>query len=173
MSVGILLSIDVYMSKNASIDELPRNYTDEVLPRYIPRKFRGSLVCRKCPRNIPRENFVGIIPRKSIPTDIFLGLFRGTFPSVYTEGKVPRNKPRKMSVGILLSIDVYMSKNASIDELPRNYTDEVLPRYIPRKFRGSLVCRKCPRNIPRENFVGIIPRKFIDRCVFGHIYIDR
>ncbi|KAF3513533.1 hypothetical protein F2Q69_00008046 [Brassica cretica] len=33
MSVGILLSIDVYMSKNASIDELPRNYTDEVLPR--------------------------------------------------------------------------------------------------------------------------------------------
>uniref|UniRef100_A0A0D3DYB1 Uncharacterized protein n=1 Tax=Brassica oleracea var. oleracea TaxID=109376 RepID=A0A0D3DYB1_BRAOL len=168
-------------------------YTEE-----FPRKFRGSLVCRKCPRNIPTEFRGNLSPseyseeipritslsemsseytegelRRSIPTDIFLGLFRGTFPSVYTEGKVPRNKPRKMSVGILLSIDVYMSKNASIDELPRNYTDEVLPRYIPRKFRGSLVCRKCPRNIPRENFVGIIPRKFIDRCVFGHIYIDR
>ncbi|KAF3571525.1 hypothetical protein F2Q69_00063647 [Brassica cretica] len=50
------------------------------------------------------------------------------------QGKVPRNKPRKRSVGILLSIDVYMSKHASIDELPRNYTDEVLPRYIPRTF---------------------------------------
>ncbi|KAF3531721.1 hypothetical protein DY000_02043460 [Brassica cretica] len=49
-------------------------------------------------------------------------------------GKVPRNKPRKRSVGILLSIDVYMSKHASINELPRNYTDEVLPRYIPRTF---------------------------------------
>uniref|UniRef100_A0A0D3BST5 Uncharacterized protein n=1 Tax=Brassica oleracea var. oleracea TaxID=109376 RepID=A0A0D3BST5_BRAOL len=35
MSVGILLSIDVYMSKNASIDELPRNYTDKVLPRFF------------------------------------------------------------------------------------------------------------------------------------------
>ncbi|KAF3508375.1 hypothetical protein F2Q69_00009539 [Brassica cretica] len=33
MSVGIFLSIDVYMSKNASIDERPRKYPDEVLPR--------------------------------------------------------------------------------------------------------------------------------------------
>ncbi|KAF2539530.1 hypothetical protein F2Q68_00019945 [Brassica cretica] len=30
------------MSKNASIDELPRKYPDEVLPRKIPRDFRGK-----------------------------------------------------------------------------------------------------------------------------------
>nr|VDD38793.1 unnamed protein product [Brassica oleracea] len=54
--------------------------------------------------------------------------------SEYTEGPVPRNIPRNMSVGIFLSIYVYMSKNASIDERPRKYPDEVLPRYIPRTF---------------------------------------
>ena len=58
-------------------------------------------------------------------------------------------------------------------EIPRNFPTEFRGNKFPRKFRGSLVCRKSPRNIPRENFVGIFPRKFIDRCVFGHISIDR
>ncbi|KAF3509881.1 hypothetical protein F2Q69_00001982 [Brassica cretica] len=47
------------------------------------------------------KNYVGHIPRK-IPREPSLGKFRGTGPSVYTEGKVPRNKPRKMSVGLLI-----------------------------------------------------------------------
>ena len=58
-------------------------------------------------------------------------------------------------------------------EIPRNFPTEFRGNKFPRKFRGPLFCRKCPRNIPRENFVGIFPRTFIDRCVFGHIYIDR
>ncbi|KAF3552972.1 hypothetical protein F2Q69_00014920 [Brassica cretica] len=58
-------------------------------------------------------------------------------------------------------------------EIPRNFPTEFRRNKFPRKFRGSLVYRKSPRNIPRENFVGIFPRNFIDRCVFGHISIDR
>uniref|UniRef100_A0A0D3ALR8 Transposase n=1 Tax=Brassica oleracea var. oleracea TaxID=109376 RepID=A0A0D3ALR8_BRAOL len=49
-------------------------------------------------------------------------------------GQIPQNFPRNMSLGIFLSIDVYMPKNASIGERPRKYTDEVFPRYIPRTF---------------------------------------
>ncbi|KAF3593256.1 hypothetical protein DY000_02021881 [Brassica cretica] len=47
-------------------------------------------------------------------------------------------------------------------EIPRNFPTEFRGNKLPRKFRGSLVCRKCPWNIPRENFVGIFPRTFID-----------
>ncbi|KAF2598062.1 hypothetical protein F2Q68_00008508 [Brassica cretica] len=76
--------------------EIPRNFPTEFRGNKLPRKFRGPLVCRKCPRNIPRANFVGIFPRtfidrcvldiytsidRNIPTDIFLGIYRGTCPS--------------------------------------------------------------------------------------------
>ncbi|KAF3590270.1 hypothetical protein DY000_02027019 [Brassica cretica] len=90
--------------------EIPRNFPTEFRGNKFPRKFRGPFVCRKCPRNIPRENIVGIFPRtfidrcvldiytsidRNIPTEIFLGIFRGTCPSVYSEELVPRNIPRE------------------------------------------------------------------------------
>ncbi|CAN6923545.1 unnamed protein product [Brassica oleracea] len=50
-------------------------------------------------------------------------LYRGTCSSEYSE--------RFFING---SIDGYMSKNASIDEVPRKYPNDVLPRYIPRSF---------------------------------------
>ncbi|KAF3610065.1 hypothetical protein DY000_02049009 [Brassica cretica] len=62
------------------------------------------------------------------------GIYRGTSSSEYTERHVPRNIPRNIFLGIYRSIDGYMAKNASIDELPRKYPDEVLTRYIPRRF---------------------------------------
>nr|ACG60687.1 transposon related predicted protein [Brassica oleracea var. alboglabra] len=34
-------------------------------------------------------------------------------------------------------------------EIPRNFPTEFRGNKFPRKFRGSLVCRKSPRNIPR------------------------
>ncbi|KAF3602495.1 hypothetical protein F2Q69_00035474 [Brassica cretica] len=94
--------------------EIPRNFPTEFRGNKFPRKFRGPLFCRKCPRNIPRENYVGIFPRtfidrcvldiytsidrniptelfpRIIPRDIFLGIFRGTRSSEYSEGTVPR-----------------------------------------------------------------------------------
>ena len=99
--------------------EIPRNFPTEFRGNKFPRKFRGPLFCRKCPRNIPRENFVGIFPRtfidrcvldiytsidrniptelfpRIIPRDIFLGIFRGTRSSEYSEGTVPRYIPRE------------------------------------------------------------------------------
>ncbi|KAF3534579.1 hypothetical protein DY000_02036930 [Brassica cretica] len=95
--------------------EIPRNFPTEFRGNKFPRKFRGPFVCRKCPRNIPRENIVGIFPRtfidrcvldiytsidRNIPTEIFLGIFRGTCPSVYSEELVPRNIPREQFLGI-------------------------------------------------------------------------
>uniref|UniRef100_A0A0D3AU71 Uncharacterized protein n=1 Tax=Brassica oleracea var. oleracea TaxID=109376 RepID=A0A0D3AU71_BRAOL len=66
-------------------------------------------------RMYPNE---GRFPR-NIPTNRFLGIFRGKRSSEYSEGPT-----------------------------------EFRGNKIPRKFRGSPVCRKCPRNIPREDFVG-------------------
>ncbi|KAF2563779.1 hypothetical protein F2Q70_00018560 [Brassica cretica] len=110
-----------------------RRHTDETSPRnfFFPRKslgyfrrnseekhFRGALVCRKSPRNIPKENFVGIYIDRCvfghIPIDQsvykntfgiyrgtpFLGIFRGTCPSVYSEEHLPRYIPRNISLGI-------------------------------------------------------------------------
>ncbi|XP_048600462.1 uncharacterized protein LOC125580257 [Brassica napus] len=104
--------------------------------------------------------------------DISLGKFRGTDPSEYTEGTIPRNKPRKKSVGILLSIDVYMSKHASIDELPRNYPDEVLPRYIPRTFPTNKGSSEFPRKFISSEFRRKIPRDFRGKKKFRGIISD-
>ncbi|KAF3594944.1 hypothetical protein DY000_02024245 [Brassica cretica] len=35
-------------------------------------------------------------------------------------------------------------------EIPRNFPTEFRGNKLPRKFRGPLVCRKCPRNIPTD-----------------------
>uniref|UniRef100_A0A0D3B4W1 Uncharacterized protein n=1 Tax=Brassica oleracea var. oleracea TaxID=109376 RepID=A0A0D3B4W1_BRAOL len=72
--------------------------------------------------NLSRFRINEIVESRMYPNDLFTKK-----RSEYTEGQVPRNIPRNMSVGIFLSIDVYMSKNASIDERPRKYPDEVLP----------------------------------------------
>ncbi|KAF3540082.1 hypothetical protein F2Q69_00019695 [Brassica cretica] len=94
-------------------------------------------------------------------------ILREKIVGISSEYRYSDDIPTKHVVGINSSEFIFSS------EIPRNFPSEFRGNKFPRKFRGSLVCRKCPRNIPRENFVGIIPRKFIDRCVFGHIYIDR
>ncbi|KAF3579971.1 hypothetical protein DY000_02035342 [Brassica cretica] len=106
----------------------------------IPRKyqsvgiFRGKM-CSSEKTDEFRGNIIAVGGFYKIPRKFrFLGIFRGTGSSEYSEEHVPRNILRDMSLGIFRSIDVYMSKNASIDELPRKYPDEVLPRYIPRRF---------------------------------------
>uniref|UniRef100_A0A0D3EBR6 Uncharacterized protein n=1 Tax=Brassica oleracea var. oleracea TaxID=109376 RepID=A0A0D3EBR6_BRAOL len=89
----------------------------------FPRKLRGPPVCRKGPRNIPRENFLGIFrwtfrwsnPRKfqrnvprnfhrEFPRNGALGKFRGRSPLVYSDelfrGNVRRKFPRVHFLGI-------------------------------------------------------------------------
>ncbi|KAF3610742.1 hypothetical protein DY000_02045124 [Brassica cretica] len=63
--------------------------------------------------NEPSENFEEQVPRY-IPRNESLGIFRGTCPSVYSEGSFPQNLnprkiPRNMSLGIFrgMSPSVY------------------------------------------------------------------
>ncbi|KAF2613586.1 hypothetical protein F2Q70_00012784, partial [Brassica cretica] len=127
--------------------EIPRNFPTEFRGNKFPRKFRGPLFCRKCPGNIPRENFVGIFPRtfidrcvldiytsidrniptelfpRIIPRDIFLGIFRGTRSSEYSEGTVPR----------------YILRNMSLVGEVEGYTVEVVTIFV-----GNLE-KECPK----------------------------
>ncbi|KAF3561617.1 hypothetical protein DY000_02017125 [Brassica cretica] len=82
---------------------------------------------------------------------MFLGIYRGTVPSEYSEERVPRNIPRNMSVGIFLSIDVYMSKtHRSMNargNIPTKFSLSIFRGHFrqtsgPRNFLGSLF----PRN---------------------------
>ncbi|KAF3581254.1 hypothetical protein DY000_02033573, partial [Brassica cretica] len=68
----------------------------------FPRKLRGPPVRRKAPRNIPRENFLGIYLGRSdeMFLGIFIGNFRGSEPSENSEEQVPRYIPRNESLGI-------------------------------------------------------------------------
>ncbi|KAF3559245.1 hypothetical protein F2Q69_00013681 [Brassica cretica] len=116
-----------------------------------------------------------------------VGIYRGTVPSEYSEERVPRNIPRKMSlgiirgnssVGIFLSIDVYMSKTHRSMNVrgniptkfslgifrghfrqnngPRNFLGNLFPRNSVGKFRGiSDERRNSEELFPTTYFVGM------------------
>ncbi|KAF3508486.1 hypothetical protein F2Q69_00006529 [Brassica cretica] len=118
---------------------------------------------------------------------MFLRIYRGTVPSEYSEERVPRNIPRKMSlgiirgnssVGIFLSIDVYMSKTHRSMNVrgkiptkfslgifrghfrqnngPRNFLGNLFPRNSVGKFRGiSDERRNSEELFPTTCFVGM------------------
>ncbi|KAF3531040.1 hypothetical protein DY000_02041084 [Brassica cretica] len=90
-------------------------------PEEFPRKFRGNT----------KFGFLGI-------------------SSEYTEGHVPRYISRNMSVGIFLSIDVYMSKtHRSMNvrgNIPTKFSLGIFRGHFrqtsgPRNFLGSLFLR--------------------------------
>ncbi|CAN7100544.1 unnamed protein product [Brassica rapa subsp. narinosa] len=72
-----------------------------------------------------------------------------TIPTTYRRNKSSEITPRKFI-------------------FPRKFSTEFQGNEFPRKLRGPPVCRKGPRNIPREDFLGIFrwnfrwsnPRKF-------------
>uniref|UniRef100_A0A0D3DA63 Uncharacterized protein n=1 Tax=Brassica oleracea var. oleracea TaxID=109376 RepID=A0A0D3DA63_BRAOL len=110
---------------------------------------------------------------------MFLRIYRGTVPSEYSEERVPRNIPRTMSlgiirgnssVGIFLSIDVYMSKTHRSMNVrgniprghfrqnngPRNFLGNLFPRNSVGKFRGiSDERRNSEKLFPTTCFVGM------------------
>ncbi|KAF2542267.1 hypothetical protein F2Q68_00030720 [Brassica cretica] len=75
-------------------------------PEEFPRKFRGNTKFG------------------------FLGIYRGTVPSEYSEEYVRRYIPIDRCIYV---------QNASIDERPRKYPDEVLPRQQSFSAQGWLV----------------------------------
>uniref|UniRef100_A0A0D3C1A3 Uncharacterized protein n=1 Tax=Brassica oleracea var. oleracea TaxID=109376 RepID=A0A0D3C1A3_BRAOL len=85
---------------------------------------------------------------RNIPRDRFLGIYRGTFPSVY------------------------MSKNASIDERPRRYPDEALPRYISRTFPTNMRSSEFPRKFVSSEFRRKISMDFRGNMKFRGIISD-
>ncbi|KAF3510271.1 hypothetical protein F2Q69_00000457 [Brassica cretica] len=105
-------------SKIPFSSEIPQNFPAEFRGNKFPRKLRGPPVRRKSPRNIPRENVLGIYlgssdemflgifigkfrgnePSENSEEQGSLGIFRGTCPSVYSEGLFPRNlNPRNLN----------------------------------------------------------------------------
>ena len=105
---------------------------------------------------------------RAIPRDRFLCLFWGTFPSVYSEGHIPRKIPREPSLGKFRG------------SRPSENSEELVPRYIPReKFLGinrgkcpSVYSYRsmyiCPNTHRSMNFRGIIPTKFSLGIFRGH-----
>uniref|UniRef100_A0A0D3AKB6 Uncharacterized protein n=1 Tax=Brassica oleracea var. oleracea TaxID=109376 RepID=A0A0D3AKB6_BRAOL len=94
--------------------------------------------------------------------DNSLGKFRGTYPSEYTEGTVPRNKPRKKSVGIFRGIiptKFYLGIFRGLFRQtrdPRNFLGNLFPRNSVGKFRGiSEEKRNSEELFPTTCFVGI------------------
>uniref|UniRef100_A0A0D2ZXS7 Uncharacterized protein n=1 Tax=Brassica oleracea var. oleracea TaxID=109376 RepID=A0A0D2ZXS7_BRAOL len=132
------------------------------------------------PRNIPRDIFLGIY--RGTP---LLGIYRGTCSSEYSEGPrssefsegpVPRNFHRKIPRNISSELPrIEPSKS------PSKYPDEVLPRYIPRRFPTNWWSSEFPwkfvssefrRKIPRDfrgkmNFRGVISEDLFRRYVVG------
>uniref|UniRef100_A0A0D3E9Y7 Uncharacterized protein n=1 Tax=Brassica oleracea var. oleracea TaxID=109376 RepID=A0A0D3E9Y7_BRAOL len=65
-----------------------------------------------------------------------------------------------------------MSKNASIDERPRRYPDEALPRYIPRTFPTNMGSSEFPRKFVSSEFRRKISMDFRGNMKFRGIISD-
>ncbi|KAF2582531.1 hypothetical protein F2Q68_00003161 [Brassica cretica] len=73
--------------------------------------------------------------------DSFLGIYRGTRSSEFSEGSVPRKFPMKIPRNILSELPRIVPS-----ESPSKYPEEVLPRYIPRSFPTNWWSLEFPRN---------------------------
>ncbi|KAF3557857.1 hypothetical protein F2Q69_00013304 [Brassica cretica] len=125
------------------------------------------------PRNIPRDMFLGIyrgtcsseytegpVPR-NIPRDQFLGIFRGTRSSEFSEGSVPR----KFLMKILRNISSELPRIGP-SESPSKYPEEVLPRYIPRSFPTNWWSSEFLRKFVSSEFRRKIPKDFRGKLNF-------
>ncbi|KAF2537917.1 hypothetical protein F2Q68_00023384 [Brassica cretica] len=100
---------------------------------------------------------------RNIPRDSFLGIFRGTRSSEFSEGSVPRKFPMTIPRNISSELP-----RIGPSENPSKYPEEVLPRYIPRSFPTNWCSSEFPRKFVSSEicFLGIpseiseeIPRK--------------
>ncbi|KAF3548738.1 hypothetical protein DY000_02010095 [Brassica cretica] len=138
------------------MEMMQRMYPNEVFPNVDDLNFR-----RTFPRNIPR--------------DTFLGIYRRTHSSEFSEGSVPRKFPMKVPRNISSEFP-----RIGPSENPSKYPEEVRPRYIPRifptnwwssefprKFISSEFRRKFPRGFRgKMNFRGVISEDLFPRTCF-------
>ncbi|KAF2541483.1 hypothetical protein F2Q68_00030602 [Brassica cretica] len=78
---------------------------------------------------------------RNIPRDMFLGIYRGTRSSEFSDGSVPREFPMKIPKNISSELP-----RIGPSENPSKYPEEVLPRYIPRSFPMNWWSSEFPRN---------------------------
>ncbi|KAF3503474.1 hypothetical protein F2Q69_00043446 [Brassica cretica] len=107
---------------------------------------------------------------RNIPRDMFLGIYRGTCSSEYTEGHIPRNIPRDLFLGIFRG---FISSEISDENSEEHFvgtsevnSEEVLPWYIPRSFPTNWWSLEFPRNSVRK-FRGISEEKRISEELFS------
>ena len=110
---------------------------------------------------------------RNIPRDMFLGIYRGTHSSEYTEGLVPRNFPRVHFLGnsrgfISSEIPDENSEEHFVGTFEVNF-EEVLPRYIPRSFPTNWWSSEFPRKFVSSEFRRKIPRDFRGKKKFRGI----
>ncbi|KAF3568373.1 hypothetical protein DY000_02013134 [Brassica cretica] len=103
---------------------------------------------------------------RNIPRDMFLGIYRGTCSSEYTEGLIPRNIPRELFFGFISSeIPDENSEEHFVGTSEVN-SEEVLPRYIPRSFPTNWWSSEFPRKFVSSEFRRKIPRNFRGKLNF-------
>ncbi|KAF3577763.1 hypothetical protein DY000_02033575 [Brassica cretica] len=104
MSLGIFRSIDVYMSKNASIDELPRKYPDEVLPRPASELEKSEICCGSASEYTAIAfTFFGHLPAKAIEQldlDFYREESRSTKRNEHGKERESSKRKRRMSSDI-------------------------------------------------------------------------
>ncbi|KAF3499752.1 hypothetical protein F2Q69_00043442 [Brassica cretica] len=97
---------------------------------------------------------------RNIPRDMFLGIYRGTHSSVYTEGVVPRDLFLGIFRGFISSeIPDENSEEHFVGTSELN-SEEVFPRYIPRSFPTNWWSSEFPRKFVSSEFRRKIPRDF-------------
>ncbi|KAF3536550.1 hypothetical protein F2Q69_00019916 [Brassica cretica] len=95
----------------------------------------------------------------------FLGIYRGTCSSEYTEGNVPRNVPRNFPMKIPRNISSELPRIGP-SENPSKYPKEALPRYIPRSFPTNRWSSEFPRKFVSLEFRRKISRDFRGKMNF-------
>ncbi|KAF2558469.1 hypothetical protein F2Q68_00016947 [Brassica cretica] len=118
---------------------------------------------RKFPRNISSEYTEGPIPQ-NFPRAPFLGIYRGTHSSEFSECSVPRKFPLK----ILRNISSELQRIGP-SESPSKYPEEVLPRYIPRSFSTNWWSSEFPRKFVSSEFRRKFPRDFRGKMNFQRV----
>ena len=115
---------------------------------------------RKFPTYISSEYTEGVLPR-NIPRDSFLGIYRGTCSSEFSEGSFPRKFPMKIPRKISSELP-----RIGPSESPSKYSEEVFPRYIPRTFPTNWWSSEFPRKFVSSEFRRKIPRDFREKMNF-------
>ncbi|KAF3563556.1 hypothetical protein DY000_02018961 [Brassica cretica] len=123
---------------------------------YEAQRRLNQQMMKMMQRMYPNEVF----PNMQDP-DFFLGIYRGTHSSEFSEGSVPWKFPMKIPRNISSELP-----RIGPSENPSKYPEEVLPRYIPRSFPANCWSSEFPRKFVSSKFRLKFPRDFRGKMNF-------